>query len=68
MAGPASVDIFDIQGRKIATLASGHHEAGYHSVAWDGNDGDNSPAVSGVYFCRLECSGRPAFLEKLVKF
>jgi hypothetical protein len=68
VAGEASVEIFDIQGRKIMTLAGGHHEAGYHTVAWDGHDSENRPAVSGVYFCRLECGVRPAIFEKLVKF
>jgi hypothetical protein len=66
--GDVSVEIYDIQGRKVAALAGGHHEAGYHRVTWDGNDARNRPAVSGVYFCRLTCDGRPSILEKLVKF
>ncbi|MFH1312218.1 MAG: FlgD immunoglobulin-like domain containing protein [Candidatus Eisenbacteria bacterium] len=67
-AGDVSVAIFDIQGREVAILTGGHHEAGYHSVTWDGHDSQNRPAVSGVYFCRLECGTEPAILEKLVKF
>jgi hypothetical protein len=66
-AGEVSVEIFDIQGRKVTTLAGGHHEPGYYRVTWDGYDSDNRAAVSGVYFCRLTCGDRSPILEKLVK-
>jgi len=43
-----TLDVFDIAGKKIATIASGHFSAGVHTVTWDAGD---SP--SGVYFYRL---------------
>jgi hypothetical protein len=67
-SGVAAVEVFDIQGRRVTTLAEGYHEAGYYKVMWDGNDSENRAAVPGVYFCRLTCNERPAILEKLVKF
>ena len=43
-----TLDVFDIAGKKIATIASGHFSAGVHTVTWDAGD---SP--SGIYFYRL---------------
>ena len=42
-----TIEVFNLQGRKVATLADGHYEAGYHSVTFSGA---NYP--SGVYFYR----------------
>ncbi len=48
-AAEVSIDIYDILGRKIDTLASGLHSAGEHTVIWDAGD-----LASGVYFYRLK--------------
>jgi hypothetical protein len=42
-----TIEVFNLQGRKVATLADGYYEAGYHSVTFRGA---NHP--SGVYFYR----------------
>lgn len=42
------VAVFDVRGRRVATLADGRVAAGEHSAAWDSR---RSP--SGVYFCRV---------------
>jgi hypothetical protein len=47
-AGPARLEVFNVQGRRVATLADGPMEAGTHSLALDGRG-----LGSGVYFCRL---------------
>jgi len=47
------LDVFNILGQRIATLAEGRFLAGEHSVIWDGtNDGDMSVSA-GVYLYRL---------------
>jgi hypothetical protein len=46
--GEIALEIFDILGRRVATLQEGHLIAGDYRVTWDA--GDNS---SGVYFYRL---------------
>jgi hypothetical protein len=48
-----SLDIFDILGRKIETLQSGHQDAGEHSVVWNAGN-----ASSGAYFYRLKAGER----------
>ncbi|MGD9140045.1 MAG: C39 family peptidase [bacterium] len=47
-----SLDVFDVTGRLVRTLARGEYGAGDHSVAWDGTDGRGGPAAPGVYFVR----------------
>ena len=50
-----SVDlgVFDVLGRRIATLEAGVRQAGIHRVVWHGRDAGGAPIASGVYFCRL---------------
>ncbi len=43
------IEIYDLLGRKIETLAAGLQPAGSHSVVWDAED-----LSSGVYFYRIE--------------
>jgi hypothetical protein len=57
-AGPASLRIYDGQGRMIRTLVSGDRPAGRQSVHWDGRDDGGRAAESGVYFARLNANGR----------
>lgn len=47
-----SVAMFDLQGREVATLASGSHDPGRYQVTWSG-DVDGGRAHAGVYFIRL---------------
>jgi hypothetical protein len=46
------LEVFDLLGRRVATLANASYEPGRHSVSWDrrGNMGARVPA--GVYTCR----------------
>jgi hypothetical protein len=43
------LEVFDMSGRQIATLASGVHQAGSHEVKFDASD-----LSSGVYLYRLQ--------------
>ena len=47
-----TVAMFDLQGRQIATLASGSHPVGRYQVTWSG-DVDGGRAHAGVYFVRM---------------
>ncbi|HEX7878520.1 MAG TPA: immunoglobulin domain-containing protein [Candidatus Eisenbacteria bacterium] len=49
------LDIFDVQGRRLATLAEGPHEAGRHESDWQGTPDGRVPP--GIYFARLSGSG-----------
>jgi hypothetical protein len=48
-----TLQVFDLTGSLVKTLADGFYEAGYHSVAWDGRHESGADAASGVYFYRL---------------
>ncbi len=48
------VDIIDTSGRRVATLFDGVRQAGYHSIVWDGRDGQGHPVGSGMYYCNVK--------------
>jgi hypothetical protein len=48
-----SLDIFDVSGRLVRTLESGHREAGSHTATWNGLDEAGSRLANGVYYYRL---------------
>jgi hypothetical protein len=53
-AGHVQVSVFDVAGRRVATLVDGVVGAGPHTVQWNGRDSDGHAVGSGVYFYRLE--------------
>jgi len=44
-SGNVTVDVFNVAGQKVASLANGYHNAGAHSLVWNA-----SGQASGVYF------------------
>lgn len=58
-ASVVKLTVFDILGRKVATLANERKEAGYHQVVFDAR-----ALASGVYLYRLE-AGNNIFIKKL---
>jgi hypothetical protein len=51
-AGPVHVEVLDLSGRRIRTLADGWHAAGAFRLLWDGRDDSGAAVGSGVYFVR----------------
>jgi hypothetical protein len=53
-ASGADVDmsVFDVAGRRMASLARGRYGVGSHVVQWDGRGLDGSRARAGMYFLR----------------
>jgi len=49
----ANLTIYDILGRKVATLLSGQQQAGYYSIRWDGRAENGERVANGIYFYRL---------------
>jgi len=47
-AGPVRLEIFNIQGRRVATLVDAEQPAGSHAITWDASD-----YSSGIYFYKL---------------
>ena len=58
VASPIHVEIFDVAGRRIRTLASGDvYPAGVHALEWDGRNERGRTVASGVYLYRLTAEG-----------
>ncbi|MFP6643357.1 MAG: T9SS type A sorting domain-containing protein, partial [Candidatus Latescibacterota bacterium] len=51
--GEMQLEVYDLAGQRVTTLASGSRAAGSYSVAWDGSGDDSQPVASGVYLYRL---------------
>ncbi|MBD3233194.1 MAG: T9SS type A sorting domain-containing protein [candidate division Zixibacteria bacterium] len=52
-ASDVSLEIFNVLGQKVETLANGHREAGQHTITWDAAN-----QASGVYFYKLQMGDR----------
>ena len=66
-----AVAIYDLVGRRVATVDAGHRNAGTHTARWDGTDRQGRPAASGVYLYELtttaaEGSARTGEARKMV--
>ena len=53
-AAHASLGVYDIAGRRVASVADGWFAAGDHRVSWDGRGNDGGPVASGVYYVDLK--------------
>jgi hypothetical protein len=51
------VSVFDLFGRRIATLVHATLRVGDYSQMWNGRDDSGRPARDGLYFCRLVAGG-----------
>jgi hypothetical protein len=51
------VDIFDLAGKRVASLTRGTYAAGRHMLTWDGKDHAGRSVSAGVYFCQLKAEG-----------
>lgn len=52
-SGTSSVEIFDVNGRKIRVLFNGEQVAGMYAPMWDGKDDAGLNAASGIYLVRV---------------
>ena len=54
LAAPAQVllQVFDVDGRLVDTIASGTFQPGTHVCEWKGATGEGRQAAAGVYFVR----------------
>ncbi len=63
---PADVELslYDVTGRRVATLVDGEQPAGWQTRTWAANDDGSAPS-SGIYFARMR-SGRKLFTSRVV--
>lgn len=54
----ARLSVFDLQGRRVASLVDGVLDAGPHQAVWNGEVTGRPGPRSGLYFVRLEADGQ----------
>jgi hypothetical protein len=63
---PSRLEIYNLRGQRVRTLALGILDKGIHSFCWDGLN-DRAEAVgSGIYFVRAVCGCRSEF-RRIIK-
>ena len=50
---PVSLEVFDVTGRLVRTLANESMAAGAYEVSWNGADNSGQQVAAGVYLYRL---------------
>ena len=63
--GRVRLEIFDVQGRKVKTLADSYAGQGIYQVEWDGMDASGKPVATGVYLVRLQ-KGTASLVHKML--
>jgi len=48
-----TLEVFNILGQHVKTLANGMYEAGSYTVSWNGTNGNGEDVPSGIYFYSL---------------
>lgn len=64
-AGRVRLTVFDVRGRRLATLVDTDQAAGHHRVRWDARDHGGRPLSSGTYLAVLE-TGQQRLTSKLM--
>ena len=49
--------VYDVSGRRVATLVQGTRPAGEASVTWNGKDAMGRSVASGVYLAKMVAGG-----------
>lgn len=56
-AGPAVLEVFDLQGRLLRSFRETAADAGWLDLSWDGRDAAGQAVPSGIYFLRASAGG-----------
>ncbi|MBI1797066.1 MAG: family 43 glycosylhydrolase [Candidatus Eisenbacteria bacterium] len=69
LRAPASlrIDLYDLAGRRIRSLADREFPAGASVVAWDGRDATGAAMRPGVYFARLRSAASDRTIRLLLE-
>jgi len=65
-ASGVSLEVFNLQGQRIATLFDGPQDAGVHQVRFSPRRSDGSPLPAGVYFYRFRAGAFSATRKMLL--
>ena len=65
-AGSVSIDVFDVNGRKIRSLYNGIQIPGQHEIRWDAKDDHGRSMSSGVYLFKVNVNGKQQTAKSLL--
>ena len=65
-AGSVSIDVFDVNGRKIRSLYNGIQIPGQHEIRWDAKDDHGRNMSSGVYLFKVNVNGKQQTAKSLL--
>lgn len=51
------IEVFDLLGRKVRTVADTRFEVGRYVMTWDHRDDSGNPVHRGIYMCRMTAGG-----------
>lgn len=60
----ASIEIYDVSGRRVCEIFRGHVFAGNYKFVWNGLSADGVPVSSGIYFVRMT-AGESNFVKSI---
>lgn len=52
-ASPVDLSVYDLTGRRVASIASGSMQAGIHDIHWDASSESGQPLTGGIYFVHM---------------
>ena len=64
--GLVKLTVYDLLGRKVATLVNQVQDAGHYQISWNARDESGAPVSSGVYLYKLTTEGFTATRKMLL--
>jgi len=64
--GEIDLAIYNVQGQRIRSLATGSYQKGWHKILWDGKNDFGAESASGIYFIKAKFGDQLQY-KKLVK-
>ena len=58
------IDVYNIKGHLVKSLINRQHNAGNHSVIWNGKDSSGNNVCSGLYLYKLNVNGKTVSVKK----
>jgi flagellar hook assembly protein FlgD len=52
-AAPVMLEVHDVQGRRVASIARAEFPAGRHTITWEGRSHGGDVVPAGLYFVRM---------------
>jgi hypothetical protein len=59
------LNVYNLNGQYVKTIAAGNYSAGAHLATWDGRDSRGKAVASGIYLYRLTSAGT-SFTKKMI--